>query len=169
MLIVNSIQKDTIRENIFDQLELIEDDGQLAIYRCNTNPIDYCLGITGDISVDYPTTFGMTLMNAVIDKNSAISDGTEGFVMFGPYTDTPDGIYDFILEYSLIEGDDAYFDILTDSSEEKGIVYLDSAENKALIDNVSLNSGHKLEYRVFCGEGTKIKIDKITIIKDEAN
>lgn len=166
LIIVYPYTSNTIGANIMDQLELIEQDEWFSIYKCDNNPIDFQVGITGDVSVDYPTTTGMVVINAVTEKNSAISDGTEGFVMYGPYTNTPDGTYDFIIDYSLLEGEDAYFDVLTDSVNEEGIVYLSSDENRAVIENVDLDEGHKIEYRVHTDEGTIIKIDKITIIKD---
>lgn len=167
LLIVYSDKKEIIKDYIFEQLELIEEDDVFAIYKGKKNPIDCVVGINGDINVDYPTTPGMITTNSEVQQTSIISDGTRGFVMYGPYTDTPDGTYDFILEYSLLDGDDAYFDVVTDSVNEKGIVYLTPDENQAVIENVNLSSGHILEYRVFCGEGTKIQIDKITIIKEE--
>ncbi len=166
LFVFDSNDIENVDDNLLSQLEYVESIDWMDIYTCDHNPLDYCTGIYGDVSADYPTTTGMEINNSEIEGNSAISDGTEGFVMYGPYTDTPDGTYDFILDYSLIEGDDAFFDVLTDSRDELGIVYLSPDENMALIDNVSLSSGHKLEYRVYCGEGTKIKIDKITIVKD---
>ena len=167
LLIVYSDKKEIIKDYIFEQLELIEEDDVFAIYKGKNNPIDCVVGINGNINVDYPTTHGMITTNSEVQQTSIISDGTRGFVMYGPYTNTPDGTYDFILDYSLLEGEDAYFDVLTDSVNEEGIVYLSPEENRAVIENVNLSSGHILEYRVFCEEGTKIQIDKITIIKEE--
>ncbi len=167
LLIVYSDKKEIIKDYIFEQLELIEEDDVFSIYKGKNNLIDCVAGINGDINVDYPTTPGMITVNSEAQQTSVVSDGTRGFAMYGPYTDTPDGIYDFILEYSLLEGEDAYFDVVTDSVNEEGIVYLSPDENQAVIENVNLSSGHILEYRVFCGEGTKIQIDKITIIKEE--
>ncbi len=166
LLIVYSDKKEIVKDYIFEQLELIEDDGLFAIYKCKNNPIDCVVGIIGDVNVDYPTTPGMITTNCEVKQTSVISDGNRGFVMYGPYTETPDGTYDFILDYSILEGEDAYFDVAIETGEKQGIIYLNPDENKAVIEDVKLNSGHILEYRVFCEEGTRIQIDKITIIKD---
>lgn len=167
LLIVMTDYENDVKENLQEQYTLVGRRDWMTIYECDYNPIDNVAGITGDVSVDYPSTPGMTVQNALIEKNSAVSDGNEGFIMIGPDSETKDGVYDFELEYSIIEGGDAYFDVAIDNgSKELGRIDLDKDSDRALIDDVSLEPGHTLEYRVYCEEGTKVKIDKVTVKKE---
>ncbi len=166
-LIIETDYENDIKENILEQYKMVARRDWITIYECDYNPIDNVAGITGDFSVDYPATPGMIVQNAVIEKNSAVSNGKEGFIMVGPYSQTEAGIYDFELEYSIIEGENAYFDVAIDNgSVELGKVDIDKDSGRALINDVSLEPGHTLEYRVYCEEGTIVKIDKVTIKKE---
>jgi hypothetical protein len=167
LLIAMTDYENDVKENLLEHYTLVGRRDWITVYECDYNPIDNVAGITGDVSVDYPTTPGMTVQNALIEKNSAVSDGSKGFIMAGPDSETKDGVYDFELEYSIIEGGDAYFDVVIDNGlNELGKIDLDKDSDRVLIDDVSLEPGHTLEYRVYCEEGTKVKIDKVTVKKE---
>ena len=157
---------DVVPENILNQYKFIEDLNWVSVYRCDYNPIDMTVGITGDTSIDYPSTNGMGVQHGYFDGNSYITDGTGGFVMWGPYCVTENGSYDFILDYQIIDGSTATFDIAIDSGTiQLGAKELTKLNTEAVISDVQLEDGHTLEYRVMCEEGTKIQINKVTIMK----
>lgn len=60
----------------------------------------------------------------------------------------------------------ASFDVTTESGHTQlGIMELEPQNTQATISNVVIESGHTLEYRVYCGNGVKIKIKNIVITK----
>lgn len=155
-----------VPEHIMSQYTLVRKLNDVAIYRCSYNPIDMTVGMTGEESFDYPSTGGMIVQNGNFVGNSFVSDGTEGYVMWGPNSKTSSGNYDFFIDYHYLSGEKATFDIALDQGTNVvGSRMLDTHSTQMCISDVVLEAGHTLEYRVFCEEGTKIQIDKITIVK----
>lgn len=164
------IPKDSeiVPDNILNQYSLIQELDWVLIYKCDYNPIDMVSGFTGKVSVDYPSTPGMNVQYGNFDGNSYISDGTAGYVMFGPFCTTKTGKYDFKLDYQILKGDSATFDVAIDSGTmQLGSCALDNSIQEVTISNVEIEEGHTLEYRVMCGEGTEIKINKVTIVRKD--
>lgn len=160
------ISKDTnfVPENILSLYTKIAELNYVDIYKCEINPIDESVGITGSTSIDLPITPGIIMRNGSYDGAGYVSDGTEGYIMYGPYCDTVDGTYDFILDYEIEGEGSAAFDVSIDvGAEQLGVVDLIPGENQAVIKNINLQEGHILEYRVYCSSGTIIKINKVTI------
>lgn len=165
-LLVVPKQSKFIPEHIINQYVVLEELERMVVYRCDYNPIDLTAGITNDVSYDYPSTRGMIVQNGNFVGNSFVSDGTEGYVMWGPNSKTSSGNYDFFIDYHYLSGEKATFDIALDQGTNVlGSVVLDTQSTQMCISDVTLEAGHTLEYRVFCEEGTKIQIDKITIVK----
>ncbi|MGN0515324.1 MAG: hypothetical protein ACI4GD_13695 [Lachnospiraceae bacterium] len=155
-----------VPENILSQYKWLCDLERVSIFRCDFNAIDRVNGITGEVSIDFPTTPGIVVQNGVFEGNSFITDGTGGYVMRGPNSCTITGNYDFIIDYQIIEGENAIFDVAIDGGAmQLGETELDSSNTQKVIENISLEQNHLLEYRIQCEEGTKIKIDKVTIVK----
>ncbi len=168
-LLVISKNQTIVPENIMGMYGKIAELDRVDIYRCESNPIDLVTGITGDRSIDMPNTPGISLGNGTFDGTSFISDGTAGFVMWGPYCSAKYGKYDFTLYYHIIDAvdvDNSYFDVAIDSGKNVlGKIELDPSKEKISIKDVQLEDGQLLEYRVNSGEGTRIKIDKVEITK----
>lgn len=155
-----------VPDNILSQYTLIHELDWVSIYKCEYNPIDMVAGFMGDVSVDYPSTPGMNVQYGIFEGNSYISDGTAGYVMWGPYCSTNDGIYDFVLDYEIIEGGEATFDISIDNGTvQLGTCTLRPDERKITLPDIATATGHTLEYRIMCGDGTKIRINKVTILR----
>ncbi len=157
-----------IPENILTQYKKIKELDYASIYVCDYNPIDFKAGITGQNSIDYPCTPGILVQNGRFEGNSFISDGTEGYVMWGPYCKTSKGVYDIILYYQIINEvyEGTFFEVALDNGScEMGRIELDDKESVAIIEDLEFENGHELEYRVNCRDKTKIRIDKIEIIK----
>ena len=72
----------------------------------------------------------MQLQNGNLDENgSYVSDGTEGYVMYGPYTKVTPGAYDFILNYEILNSGDQTADFIVSQNagnEKKGEIRLDA-------------------------------------------
>lgn len=166
-LLIVSNGNDIVPESYKDSYKLIKTLQNVSILICNNNPIDRASGITNDTSVDFPSSSGMCTQFGVFDGNSFISDGTEGFIMWGPNVETQNGTYSFSIDYSYISGSSATFDVAIDSGKtELGAINLLPSETSMTIRNITLEDGHTLEYRVYTESGTSIKIDKITITKE---
>lgn len=168
-ILVVSKDSTIVPENIMGMYEKIAELDYVNVYYCESNPIDLVAGITGDKCIDMPNTPGIVLGNGTFDGTSYISEGTAGFVMFGPHCSTKSGTYDFTLYYQIIDGEDteeSYFDVATDGGRNVlGKIELDPSKKAISINDVHLEEGTTLEYRVYNGEGTRIKIDKVEIIK----
>lgn len=165
-LLVIPKDSDIVPDNIINQYTWMQDFEQISIYRCDYNPIDAVSGITGEVNVNYPSSPKMQVQYGEYVGNSYVTDGTAGCVMWGPYCKTYDGTYDFVLNYQILEGSDAQFDVTIDNgTEQLGVEKLNAENAEIRIENITLERNHTLEYRVICGDGTKIRIDKITIIK----
>lgn len=77
------------------------------------------------------------------------------------------GNYNFIIDYQIIEGGNAIFDVAIDGDYmQLGETELDNFNTHKIIENVYLEQNHSLAYRIKCENGTKIRTDKVTIIKN---
>lgn len=117
-----------------------------------------------EVKTDYPSSYGFTLQNAALNKdNELVSDGTEGFVLYGPYTDSIPGTYEITLHYaveSYTGADSGSFDIALDAVPYRETQFT-AAENTAVLEKVEIEAGHEFEVRVFVPEGMMIRIQSI--------
>ena len=158
-----------VPENIMSQYTFIRRLDNVSIYKCEYNAIDAAAGITGERSVDYPFTSCMNVANGVFEKGSYVTNGTDGCVMWGPACPTENGTYDFVLDYEILDGTSATLEIAVDGDTVPlGNLQLDPQKKEMTVADVALTEGHILDYRVFCAGGTKIRINKITIIKNNS-
>ena len=87
----------------------------------------------------------------------------------GPACPTENGTYDFVLDYEILDGTSATLEIAVDGDTVPlGNLQLDPQKKEMTVADVALTEGHILDYRVFCAGGTKIRINKITIIKNNS-
>lgn len=166
-LLITTTSQKYIPSYIIEQYELVVSLNDYNIYLSHSNPIDPTSGIARYFrSIDYPYTKGILTENGKFENNGTfISDGKEGFIMWGPYAETKDGIYDFTLYYDIITSKgEGFFDIAVDSDSIVKLP-LTSNEHQVTVSNIKLHSGHQLEYRVYSEKGCKIRIYKIEILK----
>lgn len=163
-LMIVERESDVFPEKYRSQYTRIGDWGQYEVLRCSYNPIDLTAGITGAISTEYPSTPGVSMSNGEFDGISYVSNGDEGYVMAGPGSETVAGTYDFELDYEIIAGNDAVFDVALDENNVIASKYIDPDKHSIILEDVTLEDGHTMEYRVFCNAGTSIRISKVSII-----
>lgn len=167
-IIVKTGQEGTIPEAIRKQYSILQTTDNYDVLIAENNPVDLFIGFTSDTSYDYPHSYGMNVKNGeYTDKGYKTSGEQEGFSMWGPYTATKQGTFSFILEYEMEnEGNGAKFDVaLDDNREVIGEMILQPNETSAKISNITLETGHHIEYRVYTEQDCKMTIKKIIIEK----
>lgn len=161
-----------VPEYVLDAYTHLVDLTTVSIYRSDENAIDRISGITGDESIDLPNAIAIKTQMGQFEGNSFVTDGTEGYVLYGPSSPTTNGTYDFIIDYEVVasEADEAAScDISIDNGNERlAEEILKKEKTQVVLSDVKLQEGHSLEYRIWCYEGTIMKINKITIIKKES-
>lgn len=150
------------------------DGNNICIFRSDENPIDFATGIYDDTyNIDFPYSVGIcTNEHGTFNENGEfISDGTEWYATWGPYyTITEEGVYDFTLNYEVVDApsdNPGVFDVAINfGGEVLGQVAIDQDHRSITINNVALNGdmlGAPLEYRVFLNQGAVIKIKSFEI------
>lgn len=148
----------------------------ILVYKSENNLIDFTSGITDcSKNIDFPYTRGIcTGESGQIEPNdgSLVTDGTEGYVIWGPYTPVKEGRYNFKVNYQVLnapkEADSVgYFDVAVNVVTIAG-VELDYNKTSVTISNVMFDEayeGGQLEYRVYENEGVILKIRSFEIEK----
>lgn len=143
----------------------------IQIYKSANNPIDFATGITNSKkNIDFPYTRWMCIAGfSQIDENDGtlVTDGTEGFVIWGPYTPAREGKYNFKVNYQVLNvpagiGNVGYFDVAVNMSPIRNIK-LDINKTSVTIPDVILNGGGQLEYRVYEYKGVILKVKSFEI------
>lgn len=158
-----------VPEHILDAYTHLVDLTTVSIYRSDENGVDRISGITGDESIDLPTAIGIKTQMGQFEGNSFVTDGTEGYVLYGPESPTTNGTYDFVIDYEVLGSEDdaaASCDVSIDNGNERlAEEIMEKGKTQVVLSDVKLQEGHSLEYRIWCYKGTIMKINKITIIK----
>jgi len=132
-------------------------------------PFDYKSGITESaVNIDYPYSPSVTTNNVETNElDEYITNGTEGFVLFGPNSKAEKTTYRFTLEYEVIESkeDDAgKFEIVLNEASLLSSVPIKKGKGTVEINNVEISDENSyLAYRISVNEGTKLKINRIII------
>lgn len=87
----------------------------------------------------------------------------DGFVLYGPYSESIPGTYDITLHYemdSFAEESAGVFDIALDGTQQCS-ASIDPQNNEAVLRNVKIEAGHRFEARVWVPEGMIIHIKSI--------
>ena len=108
-------------------------------------------------------------MNGEYIDGEYVSNGTEGFIMYGPYAKTIPGKYEISLFYSAKGNKDIVgtFDIAIDNGLALASVELNKNVNVAKVDVCFESFDDLFEYRVFGYEGAYIEIDHVEIRKKD--
>lgn len=143
------------------------------LYDLQKNPFDFKSGLPEEgkkKAVDYPYSLGYVIDQAQINEEGAlVTDGTQasGFVMSGPYTDVTAGTYNFTFKYEIEENqgtDQPVFDVVTDDGAVScGSVMAVKEEKSVTLENVSVEDGKNIQFRLYVPQGVKIKYHKVII------
>lgn len=95
------------------------------------------------------------------------TDGKEGSVLYGPYIKIDHGTYDIELEYTVLSADNdiGYFEVCSSDgviAEEK----LQADTCSIRLRDVSFSDENSVEFRVYANEGTIIKVEGISLLRD---
>lgn len=147
--------------------------GIYSIYWSGNNIFDLAVGFEKPrYNVDLPYSTGIQVMNGEFTGDGAfVSNGDRGWVMLGPYAKAVEGKYTFVLNYETLEKNQDIiggFDIAINGAEEI-LKYEDmkGEESQVRLDNIYLEEGDLVEYRVNVNEGTRVKIKSVEIFKEE--
>ena len=124
------------------------------------------------ISNEYKFSDIFTTRNGTFEENSFISNGqTSHFVVFGPYwdipKDIPNGVYNITFDYEVIEYTDhliGHFDIAHNYGRSviaENLIDLDSDSHTFY--NIELSDILSIEFRVFVHNGTRLKINSVSV------
>lgn len=93
VLITTSEYIDTLPDYLKNQYTLYGQVDRYSIYVADINKFDLQSGVHGDDNLDYPTSSQISRANGNLDENgSLVSDGTEGWLMWGPYSKIEAGV-----------------------------------------------------------------------------
>lgn len=164
------------------EAEKIQEIGIYNLYKVMENPCVLVKEMEEKYNADLPDNVGaikeITLsnvlfqtQNGVIDEQGVISsNGSAGYLLYGPYAQTKAGTYDISIQYTydaLDNETNAIFDIAVDTSSVSSMELTPSAEKtKATIQDVVFEDGHVFEVRVWIPEGVMMKIYSIEYLKN---
>lgn len=145
-------------------------DDTLGLYLSDGNPLDYKVGISGEVSLDYMYSPGICTANGSFDREGYFeTNGTEGFATWGPYTAVPEGTYQFTLNYEVKSNPNELqqvgeFDVAVDA-QRIAVVPLTPGEQSVTleVDFDGYASTSQLEYRTYVFNGVQLKLKSIEI------
>lgn len=161
-----------IPEYIRNQYVFLEKIDKYAIYVAEKNKFDLKSGISDKYGLDFPTSAGFSVAGGAMDDASGnfISDGaSEGFVIWGPYTEIKAGNYQFILNYEILDCAEqtAEFIISLNSGNDiLGKAVLDKEKHQAVVNVAIGQDCDGLEYKVYNYAGTIIQIQSFEIVRE---
>lgn len=171
LLIINAGTFEELPEYCRKNFTFSEAFGSCEIYRSEKNVFDFETGLDDDgYSVDIPNTNGVVTVNMEMDENGGyVTDGTEGYCMFGPYAPTMTGNYRFTLNYKVKSCGDGEKAGAFDVAVSGGTAILGSADirtdSESVSIDVSFSEGDTFEYRVWNYPDSVIEIDSVEMEK----
>ena len=167
LLIINAGTLEQLPEYCRKNIAFSEAFGSYEIYRSEKNVFDFETGLDDDgYSVDIPNTNGVVTVNMEMDENGGyVTDGTEGYCMYGPYAPTMTGDYRFTLNYKVKSCGDGEKAGAFDVAVSSGAAILGSADirtdSESVSIDVSFSEGDTFEYRVWNYPVSVIVIDSV--------
>lgn len=153
---------------ILSQMEYDRSFGRFDIYSLDFNPTLAVHPVLKGIIT--PASSGIILSNGEIDDDDVfITNGDNGLAFAGPHWQVFNGIFDFVLNYEVIEnisGNESvgYFDICIDNENIIRRVELNSTDTKAIISGITFDDPDAIfESRVTVANNAKIKIISIDV------
>jgi hypothetical protein len=149
--------------------------------RLNLNITDVANGIVAvhDFSVgENPVTLSLELFssqNGVFQDNSIISNGNQGFLIFGPYVTLDTGSYVFSAQLELLDYNEApdhigHADLSFNNAAAilaHQSLYATDFEDGKLTVYLEINIDELLpsiEFRIFTTAGTRLKVSNVTVL-----
>lgn len=172
VLITTEQYLDVIPEYIKNKYILEDRIDKYLVYSAETAVFDLESGISGDYSIDYPTSSGISVSGGIIeeDTGSFISDeAAEGLAVWGPYAKAPAGRYKFIMNYEILKstGQTAELVISLEAGNRTlATVPLKQDGKKAVVDIEIDKDSDGLEYKVYDHAGTVLRVDSFEIMKE---
>ena len=152
----------------YDEIGKYDD---ISIFKAEKNYLDFNSNVIYSNVNLFPYSPGVTLQNGSFSENNPtwISDGTEGYIMYGPYGKWLKGQYLVTIQYN-VEGSKndkaGIFDLVTNGGERVWASSDIISTRKEMTLKVSLDEDlDGYEVRCFEYAGTKMEIGKITIEK----
>jgi hypothetical protein len=168
-LITKPAVYDTLPDYIRNGYEQKESVNEYTIYISEENGLDCAQGLPENgASIDFPYTFGFMTSNASVDNTTGdlVTDGSEGYVLWGPYSEPKKGVYKITLNYDIINADgpeSGVFDIACNNGQQiLAQTSIIKGQDSVTIDSVNIepeNTG--LEFRVWNNDGTVMRINSI--------
>ena len=147
-------------------------DDTLGLYLADDNPLDYKVGISGEVSLDYMYSPGIYTANGSFDREGYFeTNGTEGFAIWGPYTAVPEGIYQFTLNYEVMSNPNELqqvgeFDVAVDAQRIAVIPLTPGEQSVTLeVDFDGYTPTGQLEYRTYVSTGVQLRLKSVEIVK----
>ena len=130
-------------------------------------------GVSGDTSLDFMYSKGISKTpNGSFDgQGNFVTDGTEGFATWGPYSSVPEGTYQFTLNYEVVGNPDQLeqigeFDVAV-NAQRIAVVPIEAGKQTVTVE-VNFDGymqTDQLEYRTYVKNGIQLKLQSIEIIK----
>lgn len=169
MLITTGEYFENMPEYLKKPYTFVEQIDGRSIYVADENKFDLQTGISKDYGLDLPTSKGMSLTNGFIDiDGSFVSDGTEAECLKGPGIKLESGVYDFIMNYEVLESSEKSGDfIITFNSDEVAAqIELDPSQTQAVISDVTfIYDCRNFNYCIFNYSGAVIRVKTFEIYR----
>ena len=169
-IVTQSDVYDTLPSYLKKSGRLLESVEDVNIYSINKSMFDYVSGFlnTDNNVVDFAYSPGYKTNNAELtDAGTLLSNGIEGFIMWGPYCDGVEGNWNITINYHIreysMEEDCAAFN-LSRAGYDKASVMMEVDRTHVTMENVSISDlDNQLEFRIWVPEGMIIEIESIVM------
>lgn len=171
-LVFCNVAEDMIPQYAKPRLTFCEQYKEYNIYEGCGTVFDYKSGFPEQgLNIDYPHSPSVTYMNMGLNESGEyVTDGTEGYVLFGPNSEVPEGTYDVTLEYEVISATNdvaGVFDLVLNEASVLIQTEIVNGSTSVTLSGVSAtNQGDYLSYRIYENPGTIMKIKAIRIEKN---
>jgi len=162
---------DTLPVFIKNHYEPIDTSGKYRIYRSSENIMDFVSGMqNGSKNIDFMYSPGLRKKNAHLDENGYLVNDAGGIVLESPYCNSVPGIYQFILEYDILEGSET--ELGNWQVLYNGVVYAEvpitHGSNQVVIPSVNLEtSDGRVAYRVDLNDSAKVQLKRVVILEEQ--
>lgn len=158
-----------------DYAEKVNEIGTFNLYALNENPFTlvkkieakYAAGLPAegeDYKIDYPGSIGFQHRDSELnEQGELVSDGSQSCILWGPYSQSVEGIYDITLHYvvdSYTDDDSGLFDVALNAERQASVEFY-ADEQSATISGVVLSGGAAFEARVEVPAGMTVRVRSI--------
>lgn len=152
-------RKDELSPNLQNKTIIWSNDKYILTEDKETGSGDYKkMQITGDGWGHMENTIVFKESDCVVNE-----DGTEGFILFGPYIPM-DGFFDVRLGYSVLQGmgDIGYFDIYDSGTVIASVPLEAEGTHEVEIKNIEFKNNLNVEFRIFVNKGATVKVEELS-------